>query len=278
MKSIKTLVSDIQELIQNGKDFSQESLDALGRNMAECVRDSLSTSVRDNYLRISNLGTPCLRKLWYSINTPDQAETLPAAAKFKYLYGHLLERLVLFLAKESGHTVTGEQAEVNLHGVPGHKDAIIDGHLVDAKSASSYSFRKFKEHGLGEDDPFGYLTQLNAYLEADQTNPELTDKKSASFLAIDKTLGHIILDTWGKDRVDYKRKVEAAKSVLAQKEPPERGYTDKPMGKSGNRCLDVACSYCDFKRKCWPGLQIADYSGGPVFMTKIVRSPKVGVS
>jgi hypothetical protein len=44
----------------------------------------------------------------------------------------------------------------------GHQDAIIDGVLVDCKSASGVGFDKFKYNKLAEDDPFGYVAQLSA--------------------------------------------------------------------------------------------------------------------
>ena len=62
------------------------------------------------------------------------------------MFGDILEELLLFLAKEAGHTVTGQQDTLSISGVNGHRDAIIDGRLVDVKSASSYSFRKFKNN------------------------------------------------------------------------------------------------------------------------------------
>jgi hypothetical protein len=187
--------------------------------------------------------------LWYSINTPEKGEELPPTAQIKFLFGDILEELLLFLARLSGHIVENEQKEVDLEGVKGHIDGKIDGVLVDCKSASSRSYDKFASHTLGSDD--------------------------GAFLAIDKQLGKICLDKHPKSSVDYKSKVQATREMLAQSEPPERPYVAEPDGKSGNMKLGVACSYCLFKNTCWPGLRTFLYSNGPRYLTVVQRLPEV---
>jgi hypothetical protein len=123
------------------------------------------------------------------------------------------------------------------------------------------------------DDPFGYIDQLGFYL--DGANDRLVDKDVGSFLAIDKTLGHVTLDTYAKPNKDYSIVVEQKKEMLAQPEPPERAFQDQPFQKSGNKKLGVACSYCPFKFKCWPGLRVFQYANKPVFLTHVAREPKV---
>ncbi len=224
---------------------------------------------------MSNLGTPCDRKLWYSVRRPDAGERLGGPATLKFLYGDIIERLIIGLAKIAGHRVEGEQSELDIDGVKGHRDAVIDGHLVDVKSATTHSFNKFREHKLTTDDPFGYLTQIGAYLHASQTDPLVTEKSKASFLAVDKQLGHLCLDTYNKSDTDYSKLVSAKRDILALDTPPPRGYSDRPEGKSGNRKLGIECSYCPFKHECWPGLRTFNYSSGPTFLTKVEREPKV---
>jgi hypothetical protein len=197
------------------------------------------------------------------------------------LYGDILEELVLFLAKVAGHNVSSSQQTVSVNGVKGHIDAIVDGRLVDVKSASPYSFNKFKSHGLEADDPFAYRTQLGSYLHASQDNPELVDKDVASFLAVDKTLGHMCLDTHAKTDTDYPALVNQKREMLAQEFPPDRPFTGKPEGKSGNESLQTICSYCDHKFDCWKdvnngqGLRTFIYSTGPKHLTKVVKTPAV---
>ena len=266
MKSINTLVSDIQQRLVSGKSFDEETVTAFAHNLAKKLANRLSEAYK-SALRLSNIGTKCDRKLWYSINYPELAEPLPASARLKFLYGDILEEVVLFLARAAGHTVTDEQAEVKVNGVKGHIDGLIDGELVDVKSASSYGFKKFREHGLEQDDPFGYLDQLGSYGFG-------LDKRVGHFLAIDKTLGHITLDTYELKQKDYNNLVDKKREMLAG-ELPKRAFKDEAEGKSGNRKLGIACSYCPFKLQCWPGLRAFKYSRGPTFLTHVQRTPEV---
>lgn len=275
MPSIDTLVDDIQKLVVDGKEISEDAANEFGRRMGNLIRARLSTESPKPTLRLSNLGTPCDRKLYYSVNSPEKGEPLDASAKLKFLFGDILEELLLFLAEEAGHVVEGRQDELSVNGVVGHRDAVIDGRLVDVKSASTYSFKKFKDNGLTSDDPFGYLTQLGSYLSASADDPLVKDKDVASFLVIDKTLGHICLDSYSFERTDLDALVDQKREMLDRPVPPPRGYSDVPEGKSGNRKLDTSCSYCQFKETCWPGLRTYVYAKGPMFLTKVVREPKV---
>lgn len=275
MKTVHTLVRDIQDRISSSVPFDKQDVEAFGKALAEKLHLRLARGTDRPSLRLSNLGTPCERKLWYSLNRPEWAEALSPSAKFKFLFGDIIEEVVLFLARAAGHKVEAEQAEVNLCGVKGHIDGFIDGELVDVKSASSFSFNKFSNHTLAQDDAFGYRTQLDAYRVAVGDNPSALVKDRAHFLAVDKTLGHIALDTHGPMDVNYQQVVESKRAMLAWPTPPERGYQDVPEGASGNRKLGVACSYCPFKSRCWPGLRSFSYSRGPVFLTAVKKEPNV---
>jgi hypothetical protein len=277
-KDISTLVSDIYALLDPNydHDFDEQNVENFGRNLAKHIRNRLAaTNNQRPSLRLSNIGTKCRRKLWYSINTPEKAEPLSAAARFKFLFGDILEELLLFLGAEAGHAVEGQQDELDINGVKGHRDAIIDGRLVDCKSASTFSFKKFASNGLREEDPFGYLDQIGAYLEGSQRDPRLKDKDVASFLVVDKTLGNICLDTYPKTETDYSAKVGELRKMLAKPEPPDRQFAPVPEGKSGNQKLCTYCSYCDFKKTCYPELRTYIYSNGPTFLTKVVKEPRV---
>ena len=283
MKSIKTLVADIENVLLQKGGWDNAAKEYLLKNIGESAdRRLLPTSGASHTrtLRMSNVGTPCTRKLWYYCNLPETTEvTTSPSMSLKYFYGDILESLVLSLAKAAGHEVTGEQDEVTVDGIKGHRDCIIDGMVVDVKSASSQSFKKFRDHQLMTEDPFGYIAQLTGYLTAAQNDPLVTEKNKAAFLAVDKTLGHIVLDVYDlRDEVeDYPSKLAKVKAdVNNLSVTPPRGFKDVPDGKSGNMKLDSACSYCDFKHLCWPGLKQYNYSTGPRFLTVVKREPKVG--
>lgn len=224
---------------------------------------------------MSNVGTPCERKLWYSVNQPEKGEELPPSAKLKFLYGDCIELLLLFLAEASGHEVEGTQDEQEIEGIKGHRDAVIDGTIIDVKSASTFSFKKFEEGTLAQNDSFGYIDQLQSYLYAGQTDDKVTDKDRAGFLVADKTLGHICLDLHERKNIPYDKIYNHKKSVVNSDRLPDRGFDSEADGASGNRKLGINCSYCDFKAECWPSLRTFIYSNGPRFLTEVAREPNV---
>jgi hypothetical protein len=266
MKNIGTLVEDIYGLFDKKMEVTKEQANEFGQRMSEMLVSRLSEERQKPTLRLSNLGKPCLRQLWYSIRTPELAEPLSGPARIKFLFGDMAEQLVLCLAKLAGHTVTDEQRTVEIKGVEGHIDAIIDGELTDVKSASPASYKKFENGLTPENDGFGYLTQLGAYSTA-------VGSDRRHFLVIEKVLGKLHLDSHDEHLIDYDRRVDVAREVLASNVPPERGFSDEKDGESGNRKLGFNCSYCDFKHTCWPNLRTIPYAGGPRFLTRVVKEP-----
>ncbi|MGD9682627.1 MAG: hypothetical protein AB7W16_15675 [Candidatus Obscuribacterales bacterium] len=274
MKSLDTLVEDIYDLVDEGLECTDEELSEFGKGVAEALANSLGRRENKKTLRMSNIGTPCNRKLWYTVKGVE-AERLPPPARLKFAFGHILEELLLFLAKKSGHSVEGRQDTQEIEGIQGHRDAVIDGVVVDVKSASTYSFKKFEEGKLKEDDPFGYSDQIQSYLHAGQDDPLVTDKSRAAFLVIDKTLGNVCLDIHKKDRFPIDSLYRYKKEIVAKDDPPARKYEPIPDGKSGNMKLGMECSYCDFKKTCYPGLRTFLYSNKPVFLTEVKKEPNV---
>lgn len=193
------------------------------------------------------------------------------------MYGEILELMLLFLAKEAGHEVTHLQEEVETDGILGHIDAIVDGVLVDVKSASPYSYKKFVSGEFLTDDPFGYLGQIGGYREVLGTD-------RAGFLVADKVSGdfHFAeVDSETLSRNKPAPRISHLKQVLASEVEPPRCYEDVEDGKSGNRKLSVSCSYCPYKFHCHrdanggEGLKVYAYASGPRFLTRVVKEPKV---
>lgn len=275
---ISTLVEDINNVIE-GNGGWDETISQYFKESVSDVVDTRLTAQEESRgtLRMSNLGTPCTRKLWYSVNTPDEAEALRPATRLKFLYGDILESLLLSLAKAAGHDVTGEQAELHISGIRGHRDAVIDGITIDVKSASGYGFQKFERGNLREDDPFGYISQLSSYVYAGhQAEPERVHPTLGAFLVVDKQNGNLCLDMYDlEEEVRGKeQEVERLKETVSGR-IPSRSFSDVPDGKSGNYKLDTVCSYCGFKQSCWPELRTFLYSNGPRFLTRVKRVPDV---
>lgn len=274
MKTIDTLIADIEELlVKGGDDIPEKTYLDLGQAITNAIRTSMSRD-HETRLRMSNIGQ-CSRKTWYGINAPDDKEPLKASAYLKFMFGHILEEVLLFLAEAAGHSVEGRQDEQEIAGIKGHRDAVIDGVLTDVKSASTYSFKKFETHLTKEQDSFGYLDQIQSYLFTGQKDPLVTDKSRAAFLVVDKTLGNICLDIHPKEEFDFEKYYEYKKDKVNSSEPPARQYDPVPDGKSGNMKLDIVCSYCEFKNLCHPGLRTFIYAAGPRYLTTVKKEPDV---
>ena len=277
MARLETLVTDIEKVLTSPRTVARLSLEAFGNDVGAVIGRSLEEDGSSHGLRMSNLGTPCVRALQYRRNPNVKGEEFPPNIRLKFMFGHVIEALILLLAREAGHEVVGEQTPLDIDGVPGHRDAIIDGVLVDVKSASTRAFSKFSNGLSVADDAFGYLVQLGAYHFASRTDPLLRDLDRAAFLVVDKQFGHICLDIHTIDKdVDY---VSLVRDRRRRSEPTAplapRAFFDEPDGASGNRKLGTSCSYCSFKYECWPGLQTYLYSSGPRFLTRVLREPKV---
>jgi hypothetical protein len=221
------------------------------------------------------MGPICPRALWYSIHSPGEAEPLPPWAKIKYSYGHILEALVICLAKAAGHEVTGEQDELIVDGIKGHRDCVIDGNVVDVKSVSSRGFIKFRDGSIEQDDPFGYMDQLDGYVVGSLDDPLVRNKDSGFILGIDKQLGHMVLHEH-KVRPDHiRRRIADHRRVISSESPPACTCETVADGKSGNIRLGTKASYSSYKFACFPKLRVFLYSDGPRYLSKVVRVPDV---
>lgn len=267
-KTLDTLVKDIYEVLEKGnvKIDTQKLADVLAKRL------NREGSPKPE-LRMSNIGAPCERQLWYKINVPDKAEPLKGNVLLKFMVGDIVEELVLSLAEAAGHEVRGRQDDVEVSGTMGHIDGIVDDVLVDVKSASTFSFDKFRDGLTVVRDSFGYLTQLGLYSYS--TRDKVGKTGHAAFIAVDKQHGHIHVDQHKFDTTrDWPSEVKAKQAMVSALEPPPRAFHPVPEGKSGNLKLGVECSYCQFKKECYPSVRTFFYAKGPVHLTHVVREPK----
>lgn len=272
------LIRDIYSVVTEGSDVTEEQAiefgASVGNIIANRLRETKSEKKRPFTLRMSNIGK-CSRQLWYSKRYQSE-EPFSGPTLIKFMFGDLVESLILFLAELSGHKVTAKQSEVNLDGIKGHIDADIDGVTVDVKSASQYAFKKFADGTLEDNDSFGYIEQISGYAKARDTN--------GAFLAVDKSQGNLAYLEYSKEDLSVFKvqdRIKHLKEIIVLEVEPERPYQDEDMGESGNKKLGINCSYCDFKDRCWSnsnggiGLRTFLYSTGPVFLTRVVKEPKV---
>lgn len=287
-KKIETLIEDINDTLQaviDGEEveIDMKAIDVMVANIKESLIRQLTPRTeprKPKALYFSEAGKPCLRHVWYGVHGYDREPLLPSNL-VKFIYGDILEELLGFLVKQAGHEVSDSQKSCvielpNGWQLRGRLDYKIDGVVVDAKSASTYAFKKFTEGTLPTNDPFGYMTQLANYAIHEGQG------EGVGFLVIEKQNGTIAL--YQPDAMDLVAAIpdwdDYINTIEAPHEP-DREFDDKPFGKSGNRCLAMECSYCQYKQTCWSdsnggkGLRLFFYSGKPVYMTDVKREPKV---
>ena len=275
-KTIDTLVEDIYSLFTSNEPtkIPANVLQDFAKDVTDAVVNSLTEERKPrNNLRLSMIGQPA-RKVWYSVRSTEQEE-LAGSDYIKFLYGDILEALLVFLSKVSGHKVSDQQKQVVLNDVVGHQDAVVDDVLVDFKSASSFSFKKFTEGMIFKDDPFGYVAQLSAYAQANNA-------KEAGWGVIDKTTGQIAYcPVHRMEMINASQKIDYLRNAIKDSEPPSRCYDDVPDGKSGNMQLAVGCNYCPYKFDCWSdanngkGLRAFQYANSVKYLTNVDREPNV---
>ena len=273
-----SIVEDIYKKIAplaSGEDLKipEKVINDFGEKIKEALRAWSSPHKQTKGLRMSNIGKPA-RQLWFD-NLYNKSSTQSSSLQIKFLYGHILEELLLMLVRMSGHKVTDEQKEVVVDGIKGHIDCKIDGEVVDIKSASGFAFSKFSKGILPEDDPFGYISQLTGYEEHEGTD-------NGGFLVINKETGELCFyQPEELDKPNITERIKDLKHKLKLASPPELCYAPVPEGKSGNMKLHRNCVYCPHKYVCHKdtnngeGLRTFKYSRGLVHFTKIKKEPKV---
>jgi len=278
-KRIDTIATDIKKLvagISNGKpaNVTEDNMDKFLSNIKEAF-NSWNNPVRekDGKLRMSVLGKPP-RQLWYDRFSPKKTKDYDASLNIKFLYGHILEHLLLYLAELTGHKIADQQKKVEIDNIKGHIDATVDGEVCDVKSASSFSFKKFKSGDLVGDDPFGYHAQLSGYEKGMGTD-------GGGFLVMDKSSGDVCFykpDELAKPNVP--NLIKTLQDTLKSKTPPDRCYQLSET-KGGNKSLPIGCQYCSHKWECYKdandgkGLRVFKYSNRYVYLAQVNRQPNV---
>ena len=279
MKTTDNVVQDIYALMESKEADPSVDVEAeiekFGEGIKELMRTEFGREKREDNrkLRLSNIGRTD-RYLWNHFNGTDGEKLLPHTY-IKFMYGHLIEEMLLFLTRMAGHTVTDEQKVCKVEGVVGHMDCKIDGVVTDVKSASSFGFKKFKDGSLVDDDSFGYIDQIKAYAHD-------CGETQVGWLTMDKANGHLTYLKYDLENTDSEKlkepivdRVKHIKQLVEGDEPTEYCYDPVPDGKSGNMKLAIGCSYCQFKEHCYPNMRVFKYSFGPKFLVDVVNEPRV---
>jgi len=253
----------------NGQDGKVEMPSQLIEEFKEACGNALEkqfTQRKNEYrIRMSGIGRPlCQQKL---DKDPDVVAENDYTLIMKFLLGDIIEAIAIAVMKASGVKIQSEQEGVSLSiadmVMNGTYDVKINNKIYDIKSTSPGSFAsKFGAYGgyeaIKESDPFGYITQGYLYSEASGCD-------FGGWIAINKSTGEwAICDAPDLQDEDKKVALDAAEvniRNIVDDAPFERGFedfpetykdTDKSVKLTGNRLLPKDCSFCGYKKHCWP--------------------------
>jgi CRISPR/Cas system-associated exonuclease Cas4 (RecB family) len=226
-------------------------------------------------LRMSNIGRP-LCQLQMAKKNSTKAESdwfLP----LRLMLGGVTEGLTMSILRHAGVNVQEAQTKVKLpieytHNsvtpfgttrevveVSGSLDVIIDDAVWDIKSASPYSYaEKFSSYeSLKASDDFGYRMQLYGYAKA-------RGCAAGGFIVIDKSSGEIkvieVPHNWEQEQAEIlEETAHKFTALLSDDMPFQRSFSDQAekfkKQLTGNRILSAPCTFCEYKRSCWPSLR-----------------------
>ena len=254
----------IKILMRDATLGKAEMSEAIIKNVASDVSAGLNKQFnggpRDAFrLRMSNIGRPKCQ-LWFEKNRPEEKAPMPEHFMLNMMLGDIVEAVFKGVLRTAGvEFQDNEYVSLDLGGgrlpIKGEYDLVMAGRVDDVKSASDYSYKnKFIDlETLQADDPFGYVAQLVGYATA-------AGKKVGGWWVVNKNNGHHKYISAKNVDVDaVLDKIRETYDYLENDEPFERMFTDMPetyyKKETGNRVICKQCSFCSFKKSCWPNYQ-----------------------
>lgn len=278
-KSIDTLVEDIYKVVSPdshhpmSRDILESALKDISHTLCQTTAIEKGSSY---YIRPSSIGKG-LRWHYFMNKYPDQAEAFDGRMKLLFQSGHIYEAVILAYVKLAGYEVTHQQAIIDLNGVTGSCDCLINGYLIDVKTTSDYSFKKFSEGEISLDnDPFGYIAQLSTYKQG--LVEAGVEVRGQGWLAYNKNNSNMVLHLIpDSELIDAPKKIEDIREAHKAKHMPEElcPGAEPVAEKNGNEQMGFTCGYCPFKEKCFPDFKVYRYSNKDKFYTHIEKEPRV---
>jgi len=142
---IENLVDDIYTVLEDEHKVSEDNL----KSFLDGIKSVVTTHVEEarksskTTLRMSSIGKKD-RRLWFELKYPKDQALPSGPTLMKFLYGSLIEEVLLFLAKEAGHDVTDMQKKVTISGVDGHMDCKLIMKLLMLKQLVTFPLRNLK--------------------------------------------------------------------------------------------------------------------------------------
>jgi len=240
--------------------MSEAIIDKVASDVKEGLDKQFNGGPRDKFkLRMSNIGRPKCQ-LWFEKNRPEEKAPLPEQFMMNMMLGDIVEAVFKGILRTAGVKFKdNDVVNLDLGGgrrpIRGEYDLVMEGRVDDIKSASDHSYtKKFVDlETLQASDPFGYVAQLVGYATA-------AGKKVGGWWVVNKAKGHHkYVSAKHVDVDEVLDKMRDTYDYLENDEPLERQYTDVAetyrKKESGNRILCRECSFCSFKKACWPDYQ-----------------------
>lgn len=279
MKDISTLVEDIYNVAdpESHFDITREVLTPALKDISMALTRTLTADDGSSYyIRPSNVGRG-LRWHYFMHKFPNSGEKFNGQRKLLFQAGHIQEAILLMYIKLAGHKVTHEQGKAEINGVSGSMDCVIDDYLIDVKTTSDYSFKKFKEGTIDlENDPFGYIAQLSTYKAG--LLEQGVKIKGQGWLAYNKNNSELALHLIPDNQlIDANNKIDGIRAAQEGKDMPKElcPGSEPKVEANGNKQMAMTCEYCPFKDKCWPDFKVYRYSNKDRFYVDIVKEPRV---
>ena len=207
----------------------------------------------DKVLRASKAGFPCVRNLFYSVNSPDMGIVSPKSQRI-FDVGTYLEPMVVEWLKADGWEVDynpgSQNAELEVT-VPlengwlaGHPDCIIskddmENILVDIKTMNERAFTQWKREGSMKSKP-QYVDQLHIYAMGCIRNGILINPHTLGIVGVNKNNSDWHIDFFD---FDYGRAADIQSKafwVFEMNEPPEENCPAEAW----------CCNYCEYAHMC----------------------------
>ena len=178
----------------------------------------------------------CSLKMWFIFRNAKQRVFNKEKLR-TFALGHFIEGLVIDELARDGHKVGSNQAPVVYKGLKfGHIDGVIDGDLLEVKSAKEARFKAMKKKL-----PDNYYAQVQIYMK-------LLIKKLCQYYILNKNTSELYHTTIALDDKYATEQVERMYSVITNYSPPMKNTS-------------YECAWCDYKDIC-EGRELAEISCG----------------
>ena len=249
----------LQDVAVGRGTVSADILDRVAADVKAALERQLTSKewCKNFTLRMSNIGRARCQ-LWFDKNNPEAAEPMQPFFLMQMIIGDITEAVFKGLLRAANIDFgDSETVVLKIEGteIRGSYDLYLDGKIDDIKSASPWSYRnKFDSFNtLADSDSFGYVAQLVGYAAAKGVAVGgwwVINKSDGAFkyVAAEDVDVDVILED-----------IAYTVNYINSDEPFRREYDAQPemfYGKpTGNMILPDTCTFCSYKKTCWPELQ-----------------------